>query len=364
MRRTSRPCLSFSSSGSQLSPQMTLITFQPAPRKMPSSSWMILPLPRTGPSSRCKLQLMTKIRLSQLFAAGQRDGPQRFGLVGFAVAQEGPDVRPLASLDAPIVQILIEPGLVDGHDRGQAHRDGRKFPELGHQPGMRIARQPAAGRHLAAEVFQMLLVQAAFEKRPGVNARRSVPLEINLVAANSRFPLPRKKWLKATSYSVAAEAKVEMWPPMPRLVLVRPHDHRHGVPADDALDPPFHLAIAGVTGLLGIGNAVDVGSVGRERQLDAVAVGRFTQLLQQERDPLRALGFRSTHAQRIEPFGRFHRIGIGLGGGTVYQHWPWANSLVKLGNVHRRPSRTAGACRRNRNGALVLRRPPSADDLP
>ena len=30
----------------------------------PSSSWMILPLPRTGPSSRCRLQLMTKIRLS------------------------------------------------------------------------------------------------------------------------------------------------------------------------------------------------------------------------------------------------------------------------------------------------------------
>ncbi len=28
-------------------------------------------------------------------------------------------------------------------------------------------------------------------------------------------PLPRKKWLKPTSYSVAADAYVEMWPPMP-----------------------------------------------------------------------------------------------------------------------------------------------------
>ena len=43
---------------------MTLITFQPAPRKAASSSWMILPLPRTGPSRRCRLQLMTKMRLS------------------------------------------------------------------------------------------------------------------------------------------------------------------------------------------------------------------------------------------------------------------------------------------------------------
>ena len=33
-------------------------------KKIASSSWMILPLPLTGPSRRCKLQLMTKMRLS------------------------------------------------------------------------------------------------------------------------------------------------------------------------------------------------------------------------------------------------------------------------------------------------------------
>ena len=47
-----------------IAPQITLITFQPAPRKAASSSWITLPLPRTGPSSRCRLQLITKIRLS------------------------------------------------------------------------------------------------------------------------------------------------------------------------------------------------------------------------------------------------------------------------------------------------------------
>ena len=52
-------------SSSHFDPQMTLITFQPAPRKMASASWMILPLPRTGPSRRCRLQLTTKIRLSR-----------------------------------------------------------------------------------------------------------------------------------------------------------------------------------------------------------------------------------------------------------------------------------------------------------
>ena len=37
---------------------------QPAPAKIPSNSLTILPLPVTGPSRRCKLQLTTKHRLS------------------------------------------------------------------------------------------------------------------------------------------------------------------------------------------------------------------------------------------------------------------------------------------------------------
>ena len=55
-------------------------------------------LPRTGPSRRCRLQLMTKTRLSS-FAAGHADGAQGFDLVGLAVAEEGPDLAlgPLAA---------------------------------------------------------------------------------------------------------------------------------------------------------------------------------------------------------------------------------------------------------------------------
>ena len=60
------PFLSRANSTSQCVPHITLITFQPAPRKSLSSSWMILPLPRTGPSRRCRLQLTTKIRLSSV----------------------------------------------------------------------------------------------------------------------------------------------------------------------------------------------------------------------------------------------------------------------------------------------------------
>ena len=58
---------------------MTLITFQPAPRKSPSSSWMILPLPRTGPSRRCRLQLTTKTRLSSFSRAAMPIAPSDSG---------------------------------------------------------------------------------------------------------------------------------------------------------------------------------------------------------------------------------------------------------------------------------------------
>ena len=68
--RRSRPRSSRASSASQREPQMSLITFQPAPRNAASSSWMILPLPRTGPSSRCRLQLITKMRLSSFSRTG------------------------------------------------------------------------------------------------------------------------------------------------------------------------------------------------------------------------------------------------------------------------------------------------------
>ncbi len=71
--------MSLASSGSQSRPQITLITFQPAPRNCASSSWMIFPLPRTGPSRRCRLQLITKVRLSSSSRAARPIEPSTSG---------------------------------------------------------------------------------------------------------------------------------------------------------------------------------------------------------------------------------------------------------------------------------------------
>ena len=52
---------------------------------------------------------------------------------------------------------------------------------------MRIRGQTRARRQLAAEVFQVLLAQPAQEKRPGVNARRGMALEKDLVGRERPF---------------------------------------------------------------------------------------------------------------------------------------------------------------------------------
>src|SRR5438034_267079 len=147
MRRTSRPSRSFASSGSHSRPQIALITFQPAPRNAASSSWMIWPLPRTGPSSRCRLQLMTKIRLSSFSRAGS---------VG-----------------------------------------ARKEDAVA----------------VAAVVAAEKMVEADFVERRGRRERRNVPAD-------------------------------------PFLRLVGAHDHRGGVPADEALDAPLEIRAAGHQRLL------------------------------------------------------------------------------------------------------------------
>ena len=90
---TSTPSTSRARSSSHSRAQMTLMTFQPEPRKTASSSWMILPLPRTGPSRRCRLQLTTKVRLSRPSRAATCERAERLRLVGLAVAEEGPHAR-------------------------------------------------------------------------------------------------------------------------------------------------------------------------------------------------------------------------------------------------------------------------------
>ena len=232
--------MSFSSSGSQPEPQITLITFQPAPRKFVSSSWMIFPFPRTGPSRRCRLQLIDEDEVVELLAAGERDRAHRLRLVHLAVAHERPDLSVARVDDVARGQVLHEPGLVDRHQRAEAHRDGRELPELGHQPRVRIRREPAAV-DLLPEAAQVLLGQPSLEERARVDARRRVTLDVDEVAAvllGAGAPeMVEADLVERLGRLVARDVAAELG-----RLGVRLQDDRDRVPADERRCEPLELA--------------------------------------------------------------------------------------------------------------------------
>ena len=80
----------------------------------------------------------------ELLAARQRDRAERLGLVGLAVAEEGPHLAVAERRQAAILQVAHEARLVDRHDGPESHRHRRELPEVRHQPRMRIRREAAA----------------------------------------------------------------------------------------------------------------------------------------------------------------------------------------------------------------------------
>ena len=81
-----------SSSGSQSSPQMTLMTFQPAPRNSAFQFLNDLAVAAHRAVEPLQVAVDDEDQIVELLARRQRDRAERFRLVAFAVAQEGPDV--------------------------------------------------------------------------------------------------------------------------------------------------------------------------------------------------------------------------------------------------------------------------------
>jgi hypothetical protein len=185
MTSTSAPSVSAASSGSQPEPQITLITFHPAPRKIASSSWMIFPLPRTGSVEALEVAVHHPDEVAETFTGGKGDRAQGLRLVHLAVADEAPHPRLRGVVDAAVVQVPVEAGVVDRVDRPEAHRHRRVLPELGHQPGMGIRREPAA-TDLEPEAVEVGLVEPPLEEGPSVDAGSGVTLDVHGVAGCAR----------------------------------------------------------------------------------------------------------------------------------------------------------------------------------
>ena len=120
----------------------------------------------------------------QVLPGGEPDGAQRFGLVGFAVAQKRPHALLGRVLDATVLQVSVEPRLIDRVQGTEPHRDRRELPEVRHQPRVRVRRQTTTGmRQLLTEAVELMLGEASFKVGARVEAGGGMALEEDLIAA-------------------------------------------------------------------------------------------------------------------------------------------------------------------------------------
>ena len=268
---------------------------------------MILPLPRTGPSSRCKLQFTTKIRLSRPSRAATEIAPSDSGSSTSPSPMKAPNFAAGRVGDPAIVQILEEARLIDGLNRPQAHRDRRELPEVRHQPRVRIRRKPFAVDFLT-EVRELLFADAAFQKGARVHARRRVPLEEDEVAAE-RLARCAEKMIEADVVERRRGCEAGDVAAQLRRCLVGLDHHRHRVPTDVVADARLELFVARNLRLLRGRNRVDVRRLNAELDVRASGLGALDDAFDELLGAARA--FVHEHAvERLEPILRFLRVGI------------------------------------------------------
>ena len=253
----------------------------------------------------------------ELFARGQRDRAQRFHFVHFTVAAEHPDLAVLGVGNAAGVQVLEETRLIDGHQRAQAHGHRGELPELGHQLGMRVARQ-ALAVDLLAEVQQLLFGDPTFEVGARIDAGGHMALDVEAVTAVV-FALGVPEMVEARAKHVGQRGKradvAAQVAAFGRVDAVGLDDHRHRVPAHVGAQTAFDFQVAGAARFLRGFQRVHIAGVGRERAIDAVLARVFEQFLEQRVGVLRALAV-DHGGQRVHPLTGFLLIGAGHGRGA------------------------------------------------
>ncbi len=290
----------------------------------------------------------------ELLAGSQREGAQRLGLVGLAVAQETPHLGAGGVDDASVVQVPVEAGLVDGVDGTDAHRHRGELPEVGHEPRVGIRGQASAPQ-LHAEVVQLVLAEAPLEEGSGVDARGGVALEVHLVAAS--LVLAPEEVVEAdlveagragVGGQVAADAVGDG---------VGPGDHHRRVPSDVGPDAPLHVLVTREPRLLLGRDGVDVRSGDRGREAHLLLPGPVQELHEEELGA--GLAQVLDHGvEGVHPLARLLRVDVGEMVGEAVDDQRVHGFLCS----HLAPApRATGQSRRSRRrsgGRAMTARPP------
>ena len=294
---------------------MTLMTFHPGAAEMALEFLDDLAVAAHRAVEALQIAVDDEDEIVEFLAPGERDCAQRLGLIGLAVAQKGPHLVVGPGVEAPVFQVLVESGLVDGHDRPEPHGYGRELPEVGHQPGVGIGGEPAVGSvaQFAPEIEELFFGQPSFEKSPRIDSRRGVALEIDLVAVVV-LALSVEKVIESHFIEGRRGGKGRDMPADTVLFHVGANDHRHRVPSHQALDAALDLTAAGVGGLVGDGNGVDGRCRGVDRDLHPGLVGVDFEIFQELADPV-GPALLEHPVQGLEPFPCLDRSFV-LGSGV------------------------------------------------
>ena len=186
-----------------------------------------------------------------------------------------------------------------------------------------------------AEMDELILAEAAFEKGARVDAGRTVALKIDQVAAvvvvGGAPEMHEAGVVKGRRRLEAGDVAAELG----GFLVGAQHDRRR-VTANVAADDLLEFAIAGVPRLVLDADRVDVGGVGGERELRALAPRRRHHGVKQLVDAIEA--FKSLdRIQRIEPLAGF--------GGVAPQVVVHEASLTPRFGRFRRPAAFASLSR-------------------
>ena len=182
-------------------------------------------------------------QIVELLACGNREAGLGFGFVHLAVAREAPHLRAARVHDLVVQEVAVDAGLRDGVQRTETHRDCWELPELGHPPRMRIRGQAVAA-DLAPEAVELILGESTLEERTGVDPRRGVTLDEDLVAVSAVVlaleEVVEAHFVERRSTRISGEMAAETVVP-----VVGAIHHRHCVPADVGTDAALDVLVAG-----------------------------------------------------------------------------------------------------------------------
>ena len=268
-----------------------------------------LPVAADRPVQPLQIAVDDEGEVVQFLAGRQPDRAQRLGLVHLAVAEERPHVRPAGVLELPGQQVPVEPGLVDRVDPAQAHGHGGELPEVRHEPRVRVGGQAAARmRELLAESVELLLGQPSLQERAGVDARRRVALEEDLVpglaVVLAAEEVVEPDLIQAGGRGVGGDvaAHAEAGP-------VGAGHHDGGVPPDIGADAPLGVLVAGEPGLALGRDRVDEVGAAQAGDADLLFPGPLEQAQHDVPRPGPAAGAHDV-VERVDPFPGLVRVDV------------------------------------------------------